>query len=49
MDKDERYSELSIEATYMRHTLKSQQKLIDTIPEEVLEEIRLKKVLGKVR
>ena len=49
MDKDERYSELSMEATYMRHTLKSQQKLIDTIPEEVLEEIRQKKVLGKAR
>ena len=49
MDKDERYSELSIEATYMRHTLDSQQKLIDTIPKEVLEEIKQKKGIGKGR
>ena len=49
MDKDERYSELSMEAAYMRHALDSQQRLIDTIPKEIIEEIRQKKGLGKVR
>ena len=49
MSKDERYSELSMEAAYMRHTLDSQQRLIDTIPKEVLEELRQKKEIGKVR
>ncbi len=49
MDKDERYSELSMEAACMKHTLKSQQKLIDTIPKEVLDEIKQKKGIGKGR
>ena len=49
MSKDERYSELSMEAACMRHTLKSQQKLIDTIPKEIIEEIRQKKGPMKVR
>ena len=49
MSKDEQYSELSIEAAYMRHTLKSQELLIDSIPKEIIKEIRQKKGLGKVR
>ena len=49
MSKDERYSELSMEAAYMRHTLNSQQRLIDTFPKEVLDEIKQKKGIGKVR
>ena len=49
MSKDERYSELSMEAAYMRYTLDSQQKLIDTIPKEVLEEIKHRKGSMKVR
>lgn len=49
MSKDERYSELSMEAAYMRHTLESQQRLIDTIPKEVFEELRQKKDHGKAR
>jgi DNA polymerase III delta prime subunit len=49
MSKDERYSELSIEAAYMRHTLDSQQRLIDTIPKEVLEEIKHRKGAMRVR
>ena len=38
-----------MEAAYMRHTLDSQQRLIDTIPKEVLDEIKQKKVIEKVR
>ena len=49
MSKDEKYSELCIEAVYMRHILMSQQRLIDMIPKEFLEEIKHKKGLGKVR
>ena len=47
MDKDERYSELSMEAAYMRHTLESQKSLIDKIPKEILEELKLNKGLGR--
>ena len=49
MDKDERYSELSMEAAYMRHTLESQQRLIDTIPKEIIEEIKHRKEPMRVR
>ena len=49
MSKDERYSELIMEAAYMRHTLDSQKRLIDTIPKEVLDEIKQKKGIGKGR
>ena len=39
-EKEERYMELSMEAAYMRHSLKSQQRLLDRIPREVMEEIK---------
>lgn len=48
-EKEEKFSELSMEAVYMRHTLKSQRRLIDRVPQEVLEEIKQKKVRGKSR
>ena len=34
-EKEERFSELSMEAVHMRHTLKSQRRLIDSIQPEV--------------
>ena len=49
MDKDERYSELSIEAANMRHILEKQKRLFDKIPKEILMEIKQKKGLGRVR
>lgn len=39
-EKEERYTELSMEAAYMRHSLKAQQRLLDKIPRDVLEEIQ---------
>lgn len=39
-EKEERYTELSMEAAYMRHSLKSQQRLLDRIPREVMEELK---------
>ena len=48
-EKEEKFSELSMEAAYMRHTLKSQRRLIDSVPPEVLEEIKRKKGRGKGR
>jgi len=48
-DKEERFTELSMEAAYMRHTLKSQERLIDRIPQEVLDEIKRVKGRGKER
>lgn len=39
-EKEERYMELSMEAAYMRHSLKAQQRLLDRIPREVMEEIK---------
>ena len=39
--KEERYTELSLEAAYMRHSLKAQQRLLDRrIPREVMEELK---------
>ena len=48
-EKEERFTELSMEAAYMKHTLKTQQRLIDKIPQEVLGEIKQKKGRGKSR
>ena len=48
-EKEKNFSELSMEATYMRHTLKAQQRLINSVPHEVLEEIRQRKNRGKSR
>ncbi len=39
-EKEERYTELSIEAAYMRRSLKAQQRLLDKIPKEVMVEIQ---------
>jgi hypothetical protein len=39
-EKEEGYTELSMEAAYMRHSLKAQQRLLDKIPREVLEELK---------
>jgi len=39
-EKEERYTELSMEASYMRRSLKAQQRLLDRIPREVLEELK---------
>jgi len=39
-EKEERYVELSMEAVYMRRSLKAQQRLLDRIPHEVMEEIK---------
>lgn len=39
-EKEERFTELSMEAAYMKHTLKTQQRLLDKIPQEVLDEIK---------
>ena len=39
-EKEDRYTELSMEAAYMRHSLKSQQRLLDRIPREVMEELK---------
>jgi hypothetical protein len=39
-EKEERYTELSMEAAYMRHSLKAQQRLLDKIPREVMEELK---------
>ena len=39
-EKEERFTELSMEAAYMRHSLKSQQRLLDRIPREVMEELK---------
>lgn len=37
-EKEERFTELSMEAAYMRHSLKAQERLLDRIPREVMEE-----------
>lgn len=39
-EKEERYTELSMEAAYMRHSLKAQQRLLDRIPRDVMEELK---------
>jgi hypothetical protein len=39
-EKEERFTELSMEAAYMRHSLKAQQRLLDRIPREVMEELK---------
>jgi len=39
-EKEERFTELSMDATYMRHSLKAQERLLDRIPPEVMEEIK---------
>ncbi len=39
-EKEERFTELSMEAAYMRHSLKSQQRLLDKIPPKVMEELK---------
>ena len=39
-EKEERYTELSMEAAYMRRSLKAQQRLLDRIPQEVMEELK---------
>lgn len=38
-----------MEAAYMKHTLKSQQRLIDKIPQDLLEEIKGVKSRGMDR
>ena len=49
-EKEERYTELSMELAYMRRSLKAQQRLLDKIPLEVMEEIqRAKKSKEMVR
>ena len=47
-EKEERFTELSMEAAYMKHTLKTQQRLIDKIPQEVLDEIKRVKNRGTI-
>ena len=39
-EKEEQYTELSMEAAYMRRSLKAQQRLLDKIPREVMEELK---------
>jgi hypothetical protein len=39
-EKQERYTELSMEAAYMRRSLKAQQRLLDKVPREVMDEIQ---------
>ena len=39
-EKEERYVELSMEVAYMRRSLKAQQRLLDRIPREVMEELK---------
>lgn len=39
-EKEEQYTELSMEAAYMRRSLKEQQRLLDKIPREVMEELK---------
>lgn len=39
-EKEEQYTELSMEAAYMRRTLKTQQRLLDRVPREVMEELK---------
>jgi hypothetical protein len=39
-EKEERFTELSMEAAYMRHSLKAQERLLDRIPREVMEELK---------
>lgn len=48
-EKEERFTELSMEAAYMRHTLKTQQRLIDKIPQDILDEIKRVKSRGLER
>lgn len=48
-EREERFSELSMEAVHMRHMLKSQKRLIESIPPEVLKEIKQRKGRGKSR
>lgn len=48
-EKEEKFSELSMEGVYMRHTLKSQQQLINSVPPEVLEEMKQRKSRGRSR
>ena len=39
-EKEERYTELSMEVAYMRRSMKAQQRLLDRIPREVMEELK---------
>ena len=48
-EKEERFTELSMEAAYMKHTLKTQQRLLDKIPQEVMDEIKRVKNRGMER
>ena len=48
-EKEERFTELSMEAAYMKHTLKTQQRLLDKIPQAVLDEIKRVKNRGRER
>lgn len=47
-EKEEQYTELSVEAAYMRRTLKTQQRLLDKIPQQVMEEIKRVKGSRKI-
>lgn len=47
-EKEEQCTQLNMEAAYMRRTLRTQQRLLDKIPQEVMEELKQTKVSREI-